>query len=134
MPDWKNEIAVELRRAKGSRNPGQLRTAARRIAGIAIEQLQKREGILPAGRGYMNALRAFVGSGNIPAGVSAAAERLEARLSADFTSQSIDPVGDAMLIVEYVKCELGENSKEKKTSKPNINCLASFEMKCYFPV
>ena len=113
MTDWQREIEIELQRAEGSTNPGRLRTIARRIAGIAIQQLKKREGELPGERDYMSALRAFMKHGNIPSEVSAAAERLEARISPDFTSPSIDPVGDAMLIVEHVRTKLLEDGDEK---------------------
>ena len=113
MADWEREIEIELQRAGGSANPGRLRTAARRIAGIAVQQMQNQENPLVGAHDYMSALRLFINSGNIPPEVSAAAERLESRLSADFTSQSVDPIGDAMLIVEYVRSRLRKNGKEK---------------------
>jgi hypothetical protein len=113
MTDWQREIEIELRRAEGSTNPGRLRTAARRIAGIALQQLQQSLGQAPGEGGYMNALRKFMSSKNIPREAAAAAERLEARISPDFTSPSVDPVGDAMLIVEYVKTKLLEDGDGK---------------------
>ena len=116
MTDWQREIEIELRRAEGSTNPGRLRTVARRIAGIAIQQLQKREREPAGGSDYMSSLRFFLTSVNIPSEVAAAAQRLEARLSADFTSQSVDPVGDAMLIVEYVKMRQDKNNEDKNNS------------------
>lgn len=105
---------MELRRALESQNPGRLRTVARRIAGIAIQQLQKRNAQFPVEGDYMTALRMFVESKSIPVEFAAAAARLEARLSADFTSQSLDPVGDAMLIVGFVRKQL-QNSGENET-------------------
>jgi hypothetical protein len=113
MADWEREIEVELSRAKQSQNPGRLRTAARRIAGIAIQQLQKRNAPLSVERDYITALRVFIKSENLPVEVSTAAARLEGRLSADFTSQSLDPVGDAMLIVEFVRTKLSASGKEE---------------------
>ncbi len=113
MADWEREIEIELHRARESQNPGRLRTVARRIAGIAIQQLQKRNAQLPVESDYMTALRMFMESKNIPVELAAAAARLEARLSADFTSQSLDPVGDAMLIVGFVQKTLQSNEKNE---------------------
>src|SRR5271157_4587213 len=115
MVDWEREIEVELRRAGQAQNPGRRRTAARRIAGIAIQQLQKQSAQLPVERDYITALRVFMKSENLPPEVAAAAGRLEARLSADFTSQSLNPVGDAMLIVEFVIKKL-QSGEEYRTS------------------
>jgi hypothetical protein len=114
MMDWQREIEIELLRAGNSQNPGRLRTSARRIAGIAVQELQKRDVHVPAELGYVNALRKFIKSENLPLAVSAAAARLESRLSPDFTSQSLDPVGDAMIIVEFVRKQL-LSSKENRT-------------------
>ena len=118
MADWQREIEIELRRAGESQNPGRLRTAARRIAGIAIQELLRQEPGLSVDRDYMSTLRMFVKSKNLPAEVTTAAARLEARLSANFTSQSLDPVGDAMLIVEFVRKKL-QSSEENETSSHN---------------
>jgi hypothetical protein len=60
----------------------------------------------------------FVKSKDLPVKVTTAAARLEARLSANFTSQSLDPVGDAMLIVEYVRKKL-ESSEENEVGSHN---------------
>ena len=65
----------------------------------------------------MSTLRLFVKSKNLPAEVATAAARLEARLSANFTSQSLDPIGDAMLIVEFVE----KNCKAARKMKPANN-------------
>lgn len=116
MADWKREIEIELRRAKQSQNPGRLRTAARRIAGIAVQELLKQETELSMDRDYMSALRMFMKFKNLPVEVTTAAARLEARLSADFTSQSLDPVGDAMLIVGFVKTRLHERNEREASS------------------
>ncbi len=113
MTDWELEIEIELQRAKQSHNPGQTRTTARRIAGIAIQALQKRDPRLSVQRDYMSALQAFTKLGNLPGEVAAAAARLEARLSSDFISPSVDPVGDAMIIVEFARAKLRSNSERE---------------------
>ena len=117
MADWEREIEVEVSRAGQSQNPGRLRTAARRIAGIAIQQLQKHEAQLLGARDYITALRVFMKSENLPAEVAAAAARLEARLSANFTSQSIDPIADAMLIVGFVRKKMQSSGKKETGSR-----------------
>ena len=116
MADWEREIEIELLRAKESNNPGRTRTAARRIAGIAIQELQKRDPGASVPRDYISALRVFAKSENLPESVAAAAARLEARLSTDFISRSIDPVGDAMIIVGFVRTKL-DGSDEKDIGK-----------------
>ncbi|MGA7161870.1 MAG: hypothetical protein WBZ48_12760 [Bacteroidota bacterium] len=116
MADWEREIEIELLRAKESSNPGRTRTAARRIAGIAIQELQKRGPGAAVQRDYISALRVFAKSEKPPEKVAAAAARLEARLSADFISPSTDPVGDAMIIVDFVRTKL-HDSGEKDIGK-----------------
>jgi hypothetical protein len=118
MADWQREIEIELRRAGESQNPGRLRTAARRIAGIAIQQLPRQNAQSPAERDYITALRVFIKSEKLPIQVAAAAARLEARLSVDFTSQSLDPIRDAMLIVEFVRKKL-QSSEKNETGSHN---------------
>jgi hypothetical protein len=117
MADWEREIEVELRRAGQSQNAGRLRTASRRIAGIAILELLKRDPQLSDVRDYISALRMFMTRQHLPADVAAAAACLESRLSADFTSQSLDPVSDAMLIVEFVRKKLQEGEGNKTGSR-----------------
>lgn len=103
MGDWLHEIEIELRRAEQSRHAGRTRTAARRIAGIAIRQLLDTQRSLSAGQDYITALRGLTGLPELPEEIQAAAARLEARLSVDFTSPSIDPIADPMIIVGFVK-------------------------------
>jgi hypothetical protein len=103
MADWMIEIENELRRGRQSQNPGRTRTVARRIAGIAIQELQSQFSNLYFGEDYYRALQAFMNADEIPAPVAEAARRLQERLTPDFTSPSIDPIGDAMMIVEFVK-------------------------------
>jgi len=113
MADWQSEIEMELHRAKQSHHPGLIRTAARRIAGIAIQELQKHVSRLSVQRDYISALRIFMKSEDLPDEVAAAAARLEGRLSRDFISPSIDPVGDAMIIVGFVKTKLSDSTEKK---------------------
>lgn len=108
MRDWLGEIENELQRGRKSQNPGQTRTAARRIAGIAIKELQKHFPHQLFGEDYIRALRDFTNTDELPVAVVEAARRLQARLSPDFTSPSVDPLGDAMLIVEFVKTRINE--------------------------
>src|SRR5450759_2294330 len=108
MADWLIEIENELRRGRQSQNPGRTRTLARRIAGIAIKELQSQHPNLFFGEDYYRALQAFMNADEIPAPVAAAARRLQERLTPDFTSPSINPLDDAMIIVEFVKIRLSE--------------------------
>ena len=108
MTTWLTEIENELQRGRGWKNPGQTRTAARRIAGIAIKELQKYFPHHSFGEDYIRALRDFMNDDTLPVAVAEAARRLQARLSPDFTSPSVDPLGDAMLIVEFVKTRISE--------------------------
>ena len=103
MINWLHEIEIEVGRTRQSEHPGRTRTIARRIAGIALRQLSDAKGNSPAGEDYMTALRTFIRSDGIPEEVRAAASRLEARLTPDFTSPSTDPIADAMVIVDFVK-------------------------------
>ena len=117
MTDWQRVIEIELQRVEQSKNPGQVRTAARRIAGIAIQQLHASFGQAALERDFMSALRTFMSSNDIPPDAAAAAERLAARISPEFTSPSIDPVGDAIMIVEYVRTRLLEDGEGKRSHR-----------------
>jgi hypothetical protein len=109
MPNelWLNDIDTELLRADEARrigHEGRLRTCARRIAGIALRQysLMGRSDLAPADD-VLAMLRQCSVSPVMPADIRAAADRLQTRVSADFTSPSTDPMGDAMLILSFVK-------------------------------
>lgn len=108
MTDWLIEIENELRKGRQSENPGRTRTIARRVAGIAIKELQSQFPTLSFGEDYYRALQVFMNADRIPAPIAAAARRLQERLTPDFKSPSIDPLADAMIIVEYVKIRLNE--------------------------
>ena len=96
--DWLRQIDTELSRVKNERHPARIRTAARRIAGIA---LQHRSG--SASDDLLRALQDAVNDAALPVIVRDAAARLAARIAADFSSPSVDPLGDAMIIVDHVR-------------------------------
>ncbi|MDE3056655.1 MAG: hypothetical protein KGJ59_01680 [Bacteroidota bacterium] len=109
MKNWKNDISIELRRAKEAErvgNEGRLRTIARRIAGMALKQLKSQLPQLQLDSDYLSALYAVKKSGAVPQHVADAATRLVTRIAEDFKSPSKDPLGDAMIIVEYVERQL----------------------------
>jgi len=103
MADWMDEINAELRRAEQSNHPGRTRTAARRIAGIALRQVPDIQQKTSVTEDYIGILRVSMNVQEFPAEVQGAASRLQARLSADFSSPSKDPMGDAMIIVAFVQ-------------------------------
>ncbi len=109
MPNWKTEIEREMERAREAErrgNAGRLRTCARRIAGIALKQMQQQFPQLQLSSDYLSALYAVKKSDSVPPHVAEAASRLQARLSENFTSPSSDPLADAMIIVEFVEQRL----------------------------
>lgn len=106
MTGWLIAIENELRRSRESLNPGRTRTIARRIAGIAIKELQNQFPTIVFGEDYFRALQVFMNADGIPPPVAAAARRLQERLAPDFTSPSVDPLADATIIVEFVKIRL----------------------------
>lgn len=108
MGDWQDDIQNELRSGHNLTHPGQKRAAARRIAGMALQELDKNSSRGPSNENYLQTLQRAMTEGDLPETVRDAAQRLQARLSADFESPSIDPLGDALIIVEYVKNVLGE--------------------------
>jgi hypothetical protein len=103
--NWKDEISLELSRAKEAErtgNQGRVRTSARRASGIAIAELGKRYTEKQYGRDFMTQLRSFALDAEIPEHVRNAAERLQARVSPDFESPSKHPTEDAGIIVQYI--------------------------------
>lgn len=98
---WLIEIETEMKRIMPNENPGRTRTTARRIAGIALKQ------IFPSSSDdFLKLLHTAAGDDTIPVDVRSAVERLVTRLDTNFTSPSVDPVNDAMIIVEYVRQRL----------------------------
>lgn len=96
--NWQVQIETELQRIQPGENPGRTRTTARRIAGIALQHYYKKPS-----DDFIRLLRSAGKDLDLPTDVRAAIERLITRLDENFTSPSIDPVNDAMFVVEFVK-------------------------------
>ncbi len=98
---WLIDIEAEWNRLVPEQHPGRTRTIARRAAGIALMELYK-----SSGDDFVRLLRQASDDSNLPDDVRSSSARLASRLSADFTSASTDPIGDAKTIVEFVKKQL----------------------------
>ncbi len=96
--NWQLQIENELRRVQPNKNPGRTRTIARRAAGVALQQFYSTDFA-----NFFVVIQRAAQDKNIPEPVRQAAIRLEARIDENFKSPSVDPIGDAMLIVEFVK-------------------------------
>ncbi len=96
--NWLLQIETELQRVTPNQNPGRTRTTARRVAGIALQQFYNNPS-----EDFLRLLQTATNDASLPNEVRTAVERLAARLDANFTSPSVDPVNDAMIVVEYVK-------------------------------
>ena len=95
---WLLQIETELNRIQLNENPGRTRTIARRIAGIALRELY-----YSSGEDFLKLIQQASDDAKLPENVRTSASRLASRLSSNFTSPSIDPIGDAKIIVEFVK-------------------------------
>lgn len=96
--NWLLKIDTELGRIRPGQNAGKVRTTARRIGGIALKQYYG-----SASDNFLQQLQTAANDDALPETVRSAAERLITRLDENFSSPSVDPVGDAMLIVDHVK-------------------------------
>jgi hypothetical protein len=96
--NWLLQIDTELQRIQPNENPGRTRTTARRIAGIALQQFYQQ-----SSEDYIKLIQSSIDDAVFPNEVHSALERLAARLDANFKSPSVDPINDAMIVVEYVK-------------------------------
>ena len=104
--NWRDEVDLELTRAKEAErngNQGRARTSARRAVGIAIAELQKQFPEKQYGNDFMTRLRSFALDPAIPEKARTAAERLQAKLSAEFESPSKHPIDDAGIIVQFIR-------------------------------
>lgn len=99
--NWLLQIETELQRIQPNENPGRTRTTARRIAGIALQQFYNKPS-----EDFLRLLQNAMNEKILPIDVRSAAERLSTRLDVNFISPSVDPVNDAMIIVEFVKKQL----------------------------
>ncbi len=111
MSNWLIEIENQLlvaKQAQEQNNAGKMRASSRIIAGIALMEWQKNNPKIFFGDNYIRSLQQCAVSNVVSVEVREAATRLSARVSHDFVSPSIDPIGDAMIIVEFVKEQLKE--------------------------
>lgn len=103
---WHDDMELELRRAReaaAAGNPGKARTSVRRAVGVAVAELQRRFPGKHYGVDAMSQVRGIAQDQGIPVEVRDAAERLQTRLSADFTSLSHDPLSDGETIIGFIK-------------------------------
>jgi len=105
MITWLEEIEKEFARAaeaERSGNEGKVRTSARRAVGIAVAELQKRFPEKIYGRDFISQIRSLAQDGSVPPTVRSAADRLQAKLSPAFESPSVNPIGDAQIIIRFI--------------------------------
>jgi hypothetical protein len=106
MDQWLLDIEQEKRRAaqaSEAHNEGRLRTSARRIAGIALVEYRRLAAGAPGTENFLVLLQDCANDPTKPDAVRDAARRLQARVGEDFTSSSADPLGDAEVIVKFVR-------------------------------
>ncbi len=95
-------LARELstaREAMNTGNHGKARTCARRAVGVAATELQRLDPELRLGADFMTQVRSISQDDSFSEQVRRAAERLQSKISQDFTSASTDPIGDAELVL-----------------------------------
>ena len=106
---WIDDVKREMDRARAAKtmgNDGQVRTSARRAAGYALTELQRQCADRNYGVDFIRQLRGLMEDQSVAEEVRGAAERLQARLSADFASASTNPLEDARIIIAFVHKEL----------------------------
>lgn len=99
--NWLLQIDTELQRIQPGENPGRTRTTARRIAGIALQHFYHQ-----SAEDFIRLIQSAIDDTSLPDNVHYALERLAARLDANFNSPSVDPISDAMIVVEFVKSKM----------------------------
>lgn len=100
----RKRIDSECSRAADARqagNEGMVRVCARRAAGIAIAHRAGKTGRTP-GPNMMANLRNLQQDASLPAEVRAAASRLTATITPQFTSASTQPLEDARIIINHL--------------------------------
>jgi hypothetical protein len=105
MAHWLLDIESERRCAEEARrigHDGRLRTSARRIAGLALAEHRRMTAGVVTEESFIDLLNACAADETMPEPVRAAAQRLVARVGSDFSSPSVDPMGDAEAIVTFV--------------------------------
>ncbi len=105
-PDYAAGIQREIdaaREALRAGHQGRARVCARRAAGNALAWLQTRLGKPQWGSDALHRLQGLNADPDVPPGVAAAAGRLIANISKQFTyGSSEDPLQDALRIIAYV--------------------------------
>jgi len=96
--NWLLQIDTELQRVRPNENSGRTRTTARRIAGIALQHFYHQ-----SSEDFIKLIQSAIDDSALPENVHSALKRLAARLDANFKSPSIDPISDAMIVVEFIK-------------------------------
>ena len=102
---WMESVQLEMQQAREAQrqgNGGKARTSARRAVGLALEELQRRFPGTTYGRDFIVQLRSLAVDPAVPAPAREAADRLQARLTPDFLSRSVNPVEDAEIILAYI--------------------------------
>lgn len=95
---WLLQIETERKRIQPNQNPGRTRTIARRIAGIALKEFYR-----STTDDFVKLLTQAKEDPSLSDTVRSASDRLAARLDEQFNSPSLDPVSDAMIIVEFIR-------------------------------
>jgi len=106
--NWLEALETELargRQAEAEGNAGKVRTCARRSVGIVVTEYQGRTEN-KYGNDAMRQLGGLAADTNLPRGVRESAERLQSRLSQDFTSPSEHPLEDALVIIKFFREKL----------------------------
>ncbi|MCK9407959.1 MAG: hypothetical protein WCX28_09180 [Bacteriovoracaceae bacterium] len=96
--NWLYQVEIELQRIRPHENPGRTRTTARRIAGIALQYLYRE-----SSTDFLKLLHTATRDDSIPQEVREAINRLVTRLDSNFQSLAVDPINDALIVVQYVK-------------------------------
>jgi uncharacterized protein (UPF0147 family) len=106
---WMDAIDAEFNRGREAAvqgNEGKVRTSARRAVGIAVTEYQRRLGSIRYGKDVMAQLRSITDDTTLASEVREAARRLQTRISPEFTSPSLRPLEDAMVIIDFIRQEL----------------------------
>jgi hypothetical protein len=106
--NWIDQLETEIGRGKQAEaigNAGKVRTCARRSVGIVVTEYQKRTEN-KYGNDVMRQLGGLASDTGLPQEVRKAAERLQSRLSQDFTSPSEHPLEDALVIINFFRQKL----------------------------
>lgn len=106
MAHWLTDIDNEKLRARESTHEGRLRTSARRIAGIALAEHRRFTTGAAGEESFIVLMNACAADDTKPEPVRDAARRLMARVGSDFSSPCVDPMGDAEIILSFVRSEV----------------------------